>query len=280
MFDRIIQFYTAYPTVRYATVSILLIALCAALLGVVLVLRRYSMIGDGLSHVSFGATAVATVLGLTTPLYVALPLTVAAAIFILKIRSSTRISGDAAVAMVSSGALVLGYLLLNLFADEHSASADACATLFGTGILGINRSDVLICLVLSVAVLFVFIFFYNRLFSITFDEDFAAATGTKIGFYNTLIAAITGIAIVIAMNMLGALLVSALIIFPALSSMRVFKTFRSVTICAACISVSSALIGIIVSLLSSSAIGPTVVAVDVCIFLMFYIIGIIRNRIR
>lgn len=279
MIEKLLLYYSAYPTVRYATISIILIALCSALLGVILVLRQYSMIGDGLSHVTFGATAVATVLGLATPIYVALPLTVLAAVLILKLRDSTKIHGDSAIAMISVGALAFGYLLLNLFGDEHQRASDACATLFGSGILSIRLLDVILCLILSVAVIFVFIFFYNKLFAVSFDEDFAASCGTRINFYNTLIAIVTAVTVVVAMNLLGALLVSALVIFPALSAMRIFKTFKQVTACAACISLFNALIGIAASLLMASPIGPTIVVADLATFLICGLIGAIRKRL-
>ena len=266
MIDKLILYFTAFPTVRYATLSLLLIALCASLLGVTLVLKRFSMIGDGLSHVTFGATAVATVLGLTMPIYLTLPLTVIAAVLLLRIRQNTKVQGDSAIAMVSAGSLAFGYLLLNLFHANSSVSADACASLFGSGILGIGLDDVIVCSILAAAVLFVFIFFYNRIFAITFDESFASATGTRVGFYNTLVAIITGVIIVVAMNMIGALLVSALITFPALSAMRLFKTFKKVTVFAACVSTVCALIGIIASLAFSTPVGPTIVVADLAAF--------------
>ena len=266
MIDKLILYFTAFPTVRYATLSLLLIALCASLLGVTLVLKRFSMIGDGLSHVTFGATAVATVLGLTMPIYLTLPLTVIAAVLLLRIRQNTKVQGDAAIAMVSAGSLALGYLLLNLFPANSSVSADACASLFGSGILGIGLDDVIVCSILAAAVLFVFIFFYNKIFAITFDENFASATGTRVGFYNTLVAIITGVIIVVAMNMIGALLVSALITFPALSAMRLFKTFKKVTVFAACVSTACALIGILASLVFATPVGPTIVVVDLAAF--------------
>ena len=266
MIDKLILYFTAFPTVRYATLSLLLIALCASLLGVTLVLKRFSMIGDGLSHVTFGATAVATVLGLTMPIYLTLPLTVIAAVLLLRIRQNTKVQGDAAIAMVSAGSLALGYLLLNLFPANSSVSADACASLFGSGILGIGLDDVIVCSILAAAVLFVFIFFYNKIFAITFDENFASATGTRVGFYNTLVAIITGVIIVVAMNMIGALLVSALITFPALSAMRLFKTFKKVTVFAACVSTACALIGILASLVLSTPVGPTIVVADLAAF--------------
>lgn len=279
MLDKLILYFSAYPTVRYAAIAILLISACSALLGVSLVLKRYSMIGDGLSHVSFGTAAIAAVLGLTTPIYVTLPLTVLAAVLILKLRGRKQSSGDSAIAMISSGALALGYLALNLFGDGVAeAQSDACATLFGSGILGIGLYDVILCLILSAIVITVFTVFYNRIFAVTFDEDFATATGVRVGFYNTVIAISVGVTVVLAMNMLGALLASALIIFPPLSAMRLFKTFKSVTLCAAVIALFCATVGVIVSLLWATAIGPTVVVADLCVFLVCCILGRIKAK--
>ena len=275
--DKIFTYFSAYPTVRYAAVAVILISVCAALLGVCLVLKRYSMIGDGLSHVSFGSTAIATVLGLTTPVYIALPITVIAAILLLRIRTNSGSKGDSAIAMISSGALAFGYLLLNLFAGG-SASADACATLFGSGIMGIDKVDVIICTILSAIALLFFVLFYNKVFSVTFDEDFATATGQKASVYNTVIAVICAVTVVVAMNMLGALLASALVVFPALSAMRLFKSFRGVTLCAVTISVICGAVGIIISLAAATAIGPTVVVADLCAFLFCLVIGAIRQR--
>ena len=269
MIDRIFAYFSTYPTVRYAAISIILISACAALLGICLVLKRYSMIGDGLSHVSFGATSIAIVLGLATPIYVTLPITVLSAILLLRVRSKAKSGGDSAIAMISTAALAIGYLLLNIFgSSSDSASADACATLFGSGILGIDKSDVILCASLAAVTLIVFILLYNRIFSVTFDESFASATGISARLYNTIIAVITAVTIVIAMNMLGALLASALVIFPALSAMQIFKTFKSVTIFAVFTSVLCSAIGITVSLLTASAIGPTVVAANLCIFVI------------
>ena len=276
---KIIFYFQNFPTIRYATVALLLISLCAALLGVTLVLKRFSMIGDGLSHVTFGAAAVATAAGLVTPIYLALPITVLAAILLLKIRSNTKIQGDAAIAMVSTGTLAFGYLIMNLFPGQSSSiSGDACTNLFGQGILGINKQDVMVCVILSVLVLFVFIFFYNKIFAITFDESFSRATGTKSELYNTLIAVITGIIIVVSMNMVGALLISALITFPALSAMRVFKTFKSVTICSSIISISCALIGVLVSLAAKTPVGSTIVVADMAAFGIFSLVGAILKK--
>lgn len=278
MLDKIFLYYTTYPTIRYSTLALILISLCAALLGVTLVLKRFSMIGDGLSHVTFGAASIATAMGLTTPIYVSLPITVIAAVLLLKIRSSTRVQGDAAIAMVSAGSLAFGYLILNLFPSSSSISGDACSNLFGSGILGIKKSDVIVCAVLSLIVLFVFIFFYNKIFAITFDESFASATGTRASLYNTLVAIITGVIIVVAMNMVGALLIAALITFPALSAMRIFKTFKSVVICSALISIFCALVGIAVSLIAKTPIGSTIVMADMIVFGIFTLVGKICKK--
>ena len=276
---KILFYFQNFPTIRYATLSLLLISLCAALLGVTLVLKRFSMIGDGLSHVTFGAAAVATAMGLTTPIYISLPITVVAAVLLLKIRSNTKVQGDAAIAMVSAGSLAFGYLIMNLFpGNSSSISGDACTNLFGQGILGINKQDVAICAILSALVLFVFIFFYNKIFAITFDESFSRATGTRAEVYNTLIAVITGVIIVVSMNMVGALLISALITFPALSAMRVFKTFKSVIICASLISVCCAIIGVLVSLAIKTPIGSTIVVADAVAFGIFTLVGKILKK--
>lgn len=279
MIEKIITYLSLYPTVRYACVAILLISVCAALLGVCLVLKRYSMIGDGLSHVSFGAMSIATVLGLITPIYITLPVTVIAAVLLLKIRSSSAIGGDSAIAMISSGALAFGYLLLNLFSGNNAnLSNDACATLFGSGIIGIGIDDVILCLSLSAVVLLVFVLFYNKIFAVTFDESFAHATGTRVGLYNTLIAVITAVTVVLAMNMLGALLASALIIFPALSAMRLFKTFKKVTVCAIAISAFCAVTGTLISVVFATATGPTVVVADLVIFSICSLLGAIKSK--
>lgn len=277
--DKLIFYFKTYPTVRYSAVVLALVSLCAALLGVSLVLKRFSMIGDGLSHVAFGATAIATALSFT-PVYVALPFTVIAAVLLLRLHSSTKIQGDAAIAMISAGSLAFGYMMLNLFPSKSSSvSGDACSTLFGSAsIIGIKKSDVLVCAVLALAVLFVFIFFYNKIFAVTFDESFASATGTKSEVYNTLIAVITGTVIVMAMNMVGALLISALITFPALSAMRVFKTFKGVVICSAVIAVFCALIGTVICILASTPVGATVALTNIAAFGIFCLVGLLRSR--
>lgn len=273
-----ISSYFSHTFVRYALIAGVLIALCAALLGVSLVLKRYSMIGDGLSHVAFGAIAVAAVCG-AAPMAVALPVTIAAAILLLGLSSSTKIKGDAAIAMISVGTLALGYLLLNVFSASSNVSGDVCTTLFGsTSILTLSKTDVILCLALTAIVILVFVLFYNRIFAVTFDESFASATGTNTKAYNILIAVVTAVVIVLAMNLVGALLISALIIFPALSAMRLFKSFRSVIISSAVISVICAVTGIIIAILYGTPVGSTIVAADIGAFLVCFAAGKITKR--
>lgn len=273
-----LQAYLAYPFVRYALIAGVLISLCAALLGVSLVLKRYSMIGDGLSHVAFGAMSVAAVLSLA-PMTVAIPVTVVAAVILLGINTNGKIKGDAAIAMISVGALALGYLLLNIFNTSSNISGDVCSTLFGsTSILTLSLSDVWLCVGLAVAVILVFVIFYHRIFAVTFDEDFARATGVNVKAYNILIAVITAVVIVLAMNLVGALLISALIIFPALSAMRVFKSFKAVIISAAVISVVCSVSGIFASVIFGTPVGSTVVAADIAVFAVFSLVGKIGKR--
>ena len=275
--------YMQYPFVRYALIVGILIALCSSLLGVTLVLKRFSFIGDGLSHVAFGAMAVAAVAGITNDMLIIMPVTIISAILLLRTGSNARIKGDAAVAMISVGALAIGYLLMNVFSTSSNVSGDVCTTLFGsTSILTLSELEVWICIILSVIVVFAFIFFYNKIFSVTFDENFARATGTKVSVYNLIIAVIIAVIIVLAMNLVGSLLISALVIFPALSAMRVFKSFKSVTICSACLSVICAALGIIISIITpkGTPVGSTIVAVDIVVFFVFWLIGFIREKVR
>ena len=273
-----LSFYLEFPFVRYAIIVGVLVSLCSSLLGVTLVLKRYSYIGDGLSHVAFGALAIASVLKLSNNMFLILPVTVAVAILLLCTGKNTRIKGDAAVAMVSVGALAIGYLLMNIFSTSANISGDVCTTLFGsTSILPLKLEEVYLCIVLSGVVLFSFILFYNKIFSITFDENFARATGVNTTAFNLLIAVIVAVIIVLAMNLVGALLVSALVVFPALSAMRVFKSFFSVTIAAATISVICSLIGIVIAILAGTPVGSTIVAADIVAFGLFYSIGMLRN---
>lgn len=260
-------FYWGYPFVRYALIVGVLIALCSSLLGVTLVLKRFSFIGDGLSHVAFGGMAVATVLGLSDHMPLTLAVTVACAILLLRTGQNTRVKGDAAIAMVSVGALAMGYLLMNLFSTSANLSGDVCSTLFGsTSILTLTKTEVWLCIELSIVVVAIFLMFYNKIFAVTFDETFAKAVGTNVERYNLLIAVVTAIIIVLAMNLVGSLLISALIIFPALSAMRLCKNFRAVTICSAVLSVSCAALGILTSILAGTPVGSTIVAVDLAAF--------------
>ena len=273
-----LSFYMEFPFVRYAVIVGVLVSLCSSLLGVTLVLKRYSYIGDGLSHVAFGALAIASVLKLTNNMLLILPVTIAVAILLLCTGKNARIKGDAAVAMVSVGALAIGYLLMNIFSTSANISGDVCTTLFGsTSILTLKLAEVILCIVLSCIVIFCFVLFYNKIFTITFDENFARATGVNTTIFNLLIAVIVAVIIVLAMNLVGALLVSALVVFPALSAMRVFKSFFSVTVAAATISVICSLIGIVIAILAGTPVGSTIVAADIVVFGLFYLIGIARN---
>ena len=273
------SFYMEHSLVRYALIVGVLIALCSSLLGVTLVLKRFSFIGDGLSHTAFGAMAVAAVLNLTNDMLFVLPATVICAVLLLRTGNSTKIKGDAAIAMISVGSLAIGYLLMNLFSTSSNLSGDVCSTLFGSAsILTLTKAEVWLCIILSIVVVLAFLFFYNKIFAVTFDENFAKATGTKAGIYNLLIAVIIAVIIVLAMNLVGSLLISALIIFPALSAMRIFKSFRSVTICSAVLSVFCALLGILISILYATPVGSTIVAVDIGAFAVFSAAGLILQK--
>ena len=266
MIDKLF-FYLQYPFVRYAMIVGVLVALCSSLLGVTLVLKRFSYIGDGLSHVAFGAMAVAGIFGLSNNMIIVMPITILSAILLLRTGQNAKIKGDAAIAMISVGALAFGYLLMNLFSTSSNISGDVCSTLFGsTSMLTLKQSEVLLCIVLSFIVVVVFILFYNRIFSVTFDENFAKATGTRAGAYNLMIAVITAVIIVLAMNLVGSLLISALVIFPALSAMKLFKSFKSVTVCSAVLSVICALLGMVISILAGTPVGSTIVAADAIVF--------------
>lgn len=274
-----LQFYLDYPFVRYAFVVGTLIALCSSLLGVTLVLKRYSFIGDGLSHVAFGAMAVATVLHLANDTLLVMPVTILAAIFLLRTGQNAMVKGDAAIAMLSVGALAIGYLLLNLFSASTNISGDVCSTLFGsTSILTLTKGEVILCVVLSLLVILLFLLFYNRIFAVTFDENFMNATGMRADRYNLLIAVVIAVIIVLGMNLVGSLLISALVIFPALSSMRMVQNFRGVVICSAIISVCCAFFGMLVSILFSTPVGATIVAANMVVFFVCSILGKVIKR--
>ena len=266
--------YLEYSLVRYALITGVLMALCSSILGVILVLRRFSYIGDGLSHVAFGVMAVASVVGLTDDMLLVLPATIVCAILLLRTGQGVKIKGDAAIAMLSVCALAVGYLIMKLFSTSANISGDVCSTLFGsTSILTLTKGEVVLCIVLSAVVLILFVFFYNRLFSVTFDEGFSKAVGLHTQFYNTLLAIIIAFVIVLAMNLVGSLLISALIIFPAMSAMRLFRSFKHVTVFSAIFSTVCAFVGMIVSILVSTPVGATIVAMDIAVFLVCTLIG-------
>ena len=274
-----IAFYWTYPFVRYALIVGVLIALCSSLLGVTLVLKRFSFIGDGLSHVAFGAMAIATVVSVSNDMLIVMPVTILSAILLLRKNGTKNVRGDAALAMISVGALALGYLILNVFSKSANLSGDVCSTLFGsTSILTLKISEVWLCVGMSVLVLVVFTLFYNKIFAITFDESFASATGTPTGVYDLVVAVVTAMVIVLAMNLVGSLLTSALIVFPTLSAMRVFKSYKRVVICSAALSVCCAVLGILFSILASTPVGATIVATDILAFMIFSGIGTLRRK--
>lgn len=259
--------YFQYPFVWYALIVGLLIALCSSLLGVTLVLKRFSFIGDGLSHVAFGAVAAASALRLGNQTLLVLPVTLLCAVLLLRGGQNARIKGDAAIAMLSVGALAIGYLLLNLFSASPNLAGDVCSTLFGsTSLLTLTETEVWLCVALSLLVLLVFVLFYNKILAVTFDEAFAKASGTKVELFNLLIAVIIAVIVVLALNLVGSLLISALVIFPALSAMRICKSFFGVTLCSAALSVLCALLGMLISLLGATPVGATIVAVDIAAF--------------
>lgn len=277
IFEKLVLYFQ-YPFVRYALIVGVLIALCSSLLGVTLVLKRFSFIGDGLSHVAFGVVCLAGVLNMTNELLLVLPVTVLCAILLLSGGQRVKIKGDASIAMLSVGSLALGYLLMNLFGTSANVSGDVCSTLFGsTSILTLSSEEVWMCVVLCLLVVAIFILFYNKIFAVTFDEGFAQATGTRAKAYSLLIAVVIAVIVVLAMNLVGSLLISALIIFPALSAMRVFRSFRGVILCSAVISVACAAAGILISILAGTPVGSTIVASDIVMFFIFCVVGRIRK---
>ena len=274
-----ILFYLQYPFVRYALIVGVLIALSSSLLGVTLVLKRYSYIGDGLSHVAFGAMSVASVLKLTNQMVLILPVTILCAVLLLRTGQNSKIKGDAAIAMLSVGALAFGYLVMNVFSTSANLSGDVCSTLFGsTSILTLTSREVVLCALLSFLVVCLFIVYYQKIFAVTFDENFARASGTDADRYNLLIAITVAVIIVLAMNLVGSLLISALVIFPALSAMRLFHNFKSVTVCSALLSVTCALLGILASILAGTPVGSTIVAADAIAFGLCSLIAAVQRR--
>ena len=269
-----LMYYLQFNFVIYALIVGVLIALCASLLGVTLVLKRYSFIGDGLSHVAFGAMAIATVLKLVNINIIVMPVTIIVAVILLRTGSKSMLKGDAAIAMLSVTSLAFGYLIMNVFSASSNVSGDVCSTLFGsTSILTLDATEVAICIVLSVLVIAAYILFYNKIFAVTFDETFADATGVPSKRYNLLIAIIIAVIIVLGMNLVGSLLISALIVFPALAAMRLSGTFKGVVILSVIFSVICALLGMIVSILYSTPVGATIVGMDLLWFVIAVIIG-------
>ena len=269
-----LRFYMSYPFVVYALVVGVFIALCSSLFGVSLVLKRFSFIGDGLSHVAFGAMSVAAVLNLANDTLLTMPITILVAIILLKLGENAKIKGDALIAILSVGSLAIGYMLVNMFSSSANVSGDVCTSLFGsTSILTLTKTEVIVCITMSLVVISLYIVFYNKIFAITFDETFAKATGVNTERYNLFIAIIIAIIIVLGMNLVGSLLISALIVFPALSAMRLMKTFRAVVICSAVMSIICALLGILSSILLSTPVGSTIVLVNIILFILSSIIG-------
>lgn len=265
----------SYAFLVRAVIVGLLVSLCAALLGVSLVLKRYSMIGDGLSHVGFGTLAIATALNMA-PLMVSIPIVVLAAFLLLRISENSKIKGDAAIALISTSSLAIGVVVISLTTGMNT---DVCNYMFGS-ILAMSKNDVALSIALAVVVLSLFVLFYNKIFAVTFDETFAQATGTKTGLYNMLIAFLTAITIVLGMRMMGALLISSLIIFPALTSMRTCKKFKSVTICSALVSLICFFIGVVISYLYATPTGASVVIVNVIVFMLFWGVGLMKGRVK
>ena len=267
-------YYLQFDFVIYALIVGVLIALCASLLGVTLVLKRYSFIGDGLSHVAFGAMAIATVMKLTNITILVMPVTVIIAVLLLRTGSKSMLKGDAAIAMLSVTSLAFGYMIMNVFSASANVSGDVCSTLFGsTSILTLDKTEVLICIIFSIIVIAVYIMFYNKIFAVTFDETFCNATGVPAGRYNFLIAVIIAVIIVLGMNLVGSLLISALIVFPALAAMRLQGTFKGVVILSVVFSVVCSFTGMIVSILYSTPVGATIVAMDLLCFVICVIVG-------
>ncbi|MCL1912691.1 MAG: metal ABC transporter permease [Eubacteriaceae bacterium] len=276
--DKLCQYFQ-FPFVRHAMAVGVLIALSSSFLGVTLVLKRFSFIGDGLSHVAFGAMSIATALSLSSQFMLVLPATVICAVLLLRTGQNTRIQGDAAIAMISVGALAIGYMLMSLFSKSSNLAGDVCSALFGSvTILTLTQAEVWLCAVLSTLSISVFLLFYHKIFAVAFDEDFSTATGVDAKKYNLLLAIIISVVVVLAMNLVGALLISALVIFPALSAMSLFKSFKSVTICSVLVSVVCAALGILVSIITNTPVGSTIAAMDIAGYAVFSVAGAIVKR--
>ncbi len=274
MFEQIAEMFQHSFMIR-AMIGGTFVSLCAALLGVSLVLKRYSMIGDGLSHVGFGSLAVSTALGAAAPLEVAVPVVVIAAFFLLRISENSKIKGDAAIALISTSALAVGITVAQM---SSGLNTDINSYLFGS-IIAISRRDVLFCSVLSGVIIVLFVFFYNKIFAVTFDENFAKATGTRAGAFNMVIAILSALTVVVGMKMMGSMLISSLIIFPAIISMRVCKRFKTVMITSAIVSIICFFVGLVISYFYSTPTGASIVIVNLCTLILFIIIGKIKTMI-
>lgn len=273
-----IRMYFSFSFVIYAFIAGTMIAIVSSLLGVTLVLKRFSYIGDGLSHTAFGAMALASILKISCGTVFVLPVTVLFAILILCARENSKIKGDASVAMISTGALAIGYFLMNIFSPPANLSGDVCSTLFGsTLILTLTKTDMIFSVIISALVLFMFVYFYNRIFALTFDDDFAHTCGTNTKATNIIFASVVAAVIVLAINLVGTLLISALIIFPPVSSMLIFKSFRKVTVFSCIFSVTGTLSGLFASVISGTPVGATIVVIDIAIFLVCLLISKIRR---
>lgn len=273
-----LSYYFQFPFVRYALIVGILISVCAAIFGVTLVLKHLSFIGDGLSHVAFGVMCIAAVLNLTDDMIFTIPITVITAVILICTGNNSKVKGDASIAVISISALAIGYFIMNVFSTSANVSGDVCSTLFGsTSILTLSSVEVWVCVGLSIAIILIFILFYNKIFAVTFDESFSRAVGGKARIYNLIIAIIMAVIIVLAMNLVGSLLVSALVIFPALTAMRLFSSFKGVIICSAIVSVVNTTIGLLVSILFSTPVGATIVIVDLIVLGIFYVLGFIKS---
>lgn len=273
-----LKMYLSFSFVQYAFVAGIMIAIVSSLLGVTLVLKRFSYIGDGLSHTAFGAMAMASVLKISHSTIFVLPVTVLFAILILCAKGNSKVKGDASVAMISTGALAIGYFLMNIFSPPANLSGDVCSTLFGsTLILTLTKSDIIFSVIISAFVILLFIYFYNRIFALTFDVDFSHTCGTNTKIVNIIFASVIAAVIVLAMNLVGTLLISALIIFPSVASMMIFRSFRNVTICSCVFSVTGTVIGLLISIISGTPVGATIVVIDIAIFAVCAVIGKIRK---
>ena len=279
LFEKLAMYFQ-YPFVRYALIVGVLIAFCSSLLGVTLVLKRFSFIGDGLSHVAFGAMSIAAVMNISNEMPLVMAVTIISAVLLLCGGKKAKLKGDASIAVISVTSLAVGYLLMNLFSASSNLSGDVCSTLFGsTSILTLSKAEVWLCTAVSVLVTAVFILLYNKIFAVPFDEDFARAAGTRADIYNFVIAVTVAAVIVLAMNLVGSLLISALVIFPALSAMRLFKSFKSVTVCAAVLAVVCSFAGIITAILAGTPVGSTIVAVQAAAFFIICIIGNLKRGV-